>query len=116
MMRTTKIAIWGYFSDFGKIYSLGGTILAKGELGRGVNCDSNTSSIILKKNTSSGFVSSMFLILYGIFRIFSENFRELDEHIGFIFSSFSMGSILTFVMIILGTFFLLKINLNEKNR
>ena len=72
--------------------------------------------IILKKNTSSGFVSSMFLILYGIFRIFSENFREPDEHIGFIFSSFSMGSILSFVMILLGTFFLLKINLNEKNR
>ncbi|MAJ85561.1 MAG: prolipoprotein diacylglyceryl transferase [Candidatus Pelagibacter sp.] len=46
--------------------------------------------------------SSTFLILYGFFRIFSEIFREPDRHLGYIFNSISMGSILSMLMIILG--------------
>ena len=46
----------------------------------------------------------MFLILYGLLRITSEIFREPDEQIGLIFSYFSMGTILSFFMIIVGLF------------
>ena len=71
---------------------------------------------IRKRNLGYGFVSSLFLILYGIFRIISEQFRAPDEHLGYIFQSLSMGSLLSISMIVFGLVFLLKINFNEKNR
>lgn len=60
--------------------------------------------IIYKKDYKVGTCSFMFLILYGLLRITSEIFREPDEQIGLIFSYFSMGTILSFFMIILGLF------------
>ena len=68
-----------------------------------------------KKVLHYGFISSLFLVFYGIFRIVSEQFREPDEHIGYIFGNFSLGSLLSFIMIILGLLFLKKI-VNEKNK
>lgn len=53
-----------------------------------------------KKN--DGDVLSLFLILYGIFRIFCEFFREPDAQIGYILGIFTMGQILSFVMILCG--------------
>ena len=41
----------------------------------------------------------MFLIFYGIFRIFSEFFRQPDAQIGYVFSSISMGMLLSTLMI-----------------
>jgi len=43
-----------------------------------------------------------FLIFYGIFRLFSEIFREPDEQIGYIFGSLSMGMLLSVLMIFIG--------------
>ena len=60
-----------------------------------------------------GTCSYLFLILYGIFRIFSELFREPDSQIGYFFNLFSMGSILSFLMIVAGLVMLK--NLNSKN-
>ena len=72
--------------------------------------------IILKKGYRSGLVSSLFLILYGVFRIISEQFREPDKHLGYIFDYFSMGSALSFVMVIFGLLFLSKFIFHEKNK
>ena len=50
----------------------------------------------------------MFLILYGIFRIFAEQFREPDVQIGYIFNVISMGSLLSIIMTITGIILFLK--------
>ena len=57
---------------------------------------------IFKKNYKTGTCSFLFLIFYGLFRIFSELFREPDSQLGHIFNLFSMGTILSFLMILSG--------------
>ena len=66
--------------------------------------------ILFKKNYKTGTCSYMFLIIYGIFRIFSEFFREPDSQIGFIFGSLSMGMLLSLFMIFAGSILYLKKN------
>jgi phosphatidylglycerol---prolipoprotein diacylglyceryl transferase len=68
---------------------------------------------IFKKNYKTGFCSFLFLSLYGLFRIIAELFREPDKHIGYVFGSVSMGTLLSIVMVIVGTVFLLKLKKNE---
>ena len=58
--------------------------------------------IIFRKNYKSGTCSYLFLIFYGIFRIISEFFREPDVQIGYVLNLFSMGTILSFLMILVG--------------
>lgn len=58
--------------------------------------------MIIKKQYKIGTCSYLFLILYGIFRIISEFFREPDQHIGYLFGLYSMGTILSFFMILSG--------------
>ena len=60
------------------------------------------NKIIFKKIYNMGTCSYLFLIFYGIFRIISEFFREPDVQIGYFFEIFSMGTILSFIMIMLG--------------
>ena len=60
------------------------------------------NTIMFKRNYKTGTCSIMFLIFYGVFRIISELFREPDVQIGYLFNSFSMGTILSFLMIISG--------------
>lgn len=60
-----------------------------------------------------GDVFSVFLILYGIFRIFCEFFREPDAQIGYIFGFLTMGQILSFIMICLGCFIKFYISKNS---
>ena len=66
--------------------------------------------IFFKKNYKIGNCSSMFLIFYGIFRIFSEFFRKPDAQIGFIIGPISMGMLLSALMIIAGAVLYLKKN------
>ena len=49
-----------------------------------------------------GVVSSLFVILYGIFRISMEQFREPDIQMGYFFTYFTMGQILSLPLIVLG--------------
>jgi phosphatidylglycerol:prolipoprotein diacylglycerol transferase len=49
-----------------------------------------------------GFVTSLFLIFYGIFRFLIEFLREPDPHIGLIFNLITMGQILSIPLIVLG--------------
>jgi phosphatidylglycerol:prolipoprotein diacylglycerol transferase len=58
--------------------------------------------LIFKKKYKIGSSSCLFLIFYGIFRVISEIFREPDAQVGYLFSLFSMGTILSFFMIISG--------------
>ncbi len=60
------------------------------------------NTIFLKKKYEIGSCSYLFLIYYGIFRIISEFFREPDIQLGYIFDLASMGSILSFMMILSG--------------
>ena len=70
--------------------------------------------LIGKKIFNHGTISLLFLILYGMFRIISEQFREPDEHLGYLFQIFSMGSLLSLFVIIFGLFFLYVVKKNEK--
>lgn len=58
--------------------------------------------LINKKNYMTGTCSYVFLICYGVFRVFSEFFREPDSHIGYLFNIFSMGTLLSLIMILFG--------------
>ena len=60
------------------------------------------NKIYFSKNYKEGSCSFAFLIFYGIFRLFSEIFREPDEQIGYIFGSLSMGMLLSILMIFIG--------------
>tara|TARA_B100001564_G_scaffold264913_1_gene226477 strand:- start:348 stop:1133 length:786 start_codon:yes stop_codon:yes gene_type:complete len=66
--------------------------------------------ILFRKNYKTGTCSYMFLIVYGIFRIFSEFFREPDSQIGFIFGYVSMGMLLSLFMIFAGSIIYFKKN------
>jgi phosphatidylglycerol:prolipoprotein diacylglycerol transferase len=49
-----------------------------------------------------GDVFALFLIFYGLFRIFCELFREPDSQLGYFFGLLSMGQILSLCMIAIG--------------
>jgi phosphatidylglycerol:prolipoprotein diacylglycerol transferase len=70
-------------------------------------------TVSFKKNIKTGLCSGLFMILYGIFRIISEQFREPDMQIGYLFNLFSMGSFLSIIMILIGMFILKKMKKNE---
>ena len=69
---------------------------------------------ILKKNYKIGTCSYLFLISYGFFRIILEFFREPDAQIGYLFNLFSMGTILSFLMILTGVILFTFVKKNEK--
>ena len=69
--------------------------------------------LIFKKKYKVGSSSCLFLVLYGIFRIFSEVFREPDAQIGYLFGLFSMGTVLSFLMIFSGLVILGFLKKNE---
>ena len=72
------------------------------------------NTLILSTKYKIGTCSYMFLICYGVFRIISEFFREPDAQIGFLFNLFSMGTILSSIMIVAGLIMLLNLKKNEK--
>ena len=74
-----------------------------------------TTNYMTKARFFPGALLGLFFLGYGIFRSFVELFREPDSHIGFIFSSITMGQILSVPMIFIGILFLY-IARNNKNR
>ena len=66
--------------------------------------------VLFRKNYKTGACSYMFLIFYGIFRIFSEFFREPDSQVGYLFDLISMGTMLSLLMILAGIIIFLKKN------
>ena len=73
--------------------------------------------LALKKNLliKTGYISSFFLISYSILRIFSENFREPDVHLGYLFNYFSMGTLLSIFTLTAGFLVIFFIKKNEQN-
>jgi phosphatidylglycerol:prolipoprotein diacylglycerol transferase len=55
-----------------------------------------------KKKRFDGFNFSLYLIGYGVIRFFLEFFREPDPQLGFIVGPFTMGQILSFLMVVTG--------------
>ncbi|MDD3845933.1 MAG: prolipoprotein diacylglyceryl transferase [Syntrophorhabdaceae bacterium] len=49
-----------------------------------------------------GDVAALFLILYGAFRTFCEFFRLPDTQLGFVLGPFSMGQVLSLIMVFIG--------------
>lgn len=60
-----------------------------------------------------GFVSALFVTLYGIFRISMEQFREPDQHMGYFFHYFTMGQILSLPLIILGVWVMVSLSFKQ---
>ena len=71
------------------------------------------NTINLKRKYKIGLSSSLFLIFYGIFRIIAEQFREPDSQLGYVLGNLSMGTILSFIMVISG--FIILIIIRKKN-
>jgi len=55
-----------------------------------------------EKFKTPGKLSSLFLILYSIFRFIVENFREPDEQLGYFILNLTMGQLISFVFFIIG--------------
>ena len=71
--------------------------------------------LVFFKRNKFGLISGVFLIFYGLFRIICEQFREPDDHIGYIFNYLSIGTLLSFGMILFGIIFL-KIVYGKENK
>ncbi|GAB4163095.1 MAG: prolipoprotein diacylglyceryl transferase [Rickettsiaceae bacterium] len=57
---------------------------------------------------NKGLLSGLFLLLYALFRIFVEFFREPDLKVGYLAGYFTMGQLLCLPMIFLGLFLILR--------
>ena len=64
---------------------------------------------------SPGMISGLFLIFYSIFRFSIEFFRVPDEQLGYLFFKLTMGQIMSFLFLLIGTFLTLKKNETWKN-
>ena len=55
-----------------------------------------------KVRQTSGIISALFVLMYGIFRILMEQFREPDAQLGFFFDILTMGQLLSAPLILVG--------------
>lgn len=69
-------------------------------------------SVYSKKERKKGRISGLFLLCYGLFRIFIEFFREPDEQLGFFFNGISMGQLLSLPLLLVGLYLLTR-NITE---
>ena len=67
------------------------------------------------KLSQPGYVTGVFIVGYGIFRIFCEFFREPDAHIGFLAFGLTMGMILSVPMIIIGIYAIVRVERAARN-
>ena len=51
-----------------------------------------------------GLISGLFLIFYSIFRFIIEFFRVPDEQLGYFFLNLTMGQIISFIFLLIGTY------------
>lgn len=75
-----------------------------------------------KKTKIPGIITSYFLMLYGLFRIIGELFREPDPQIGFLYANITQGQLLSGILMAAGAILLFCMkkrcynNRNEKNK
>ena len=67
---------------------------------------------IAKKNifTKPGVISSLFLILYSMFRFLAEFFRVPDPQIGYMVFDLSLGQLISVIFLTLGIYLFFKKN------
>jgi len=70
---------------------------------------------IKDKKLPKGFMFWAFVTLYGLLRTIMELFRQPDEQVGFIFSYFTIGQLLSFPLFLLGIYMLFRIKASPKN-
>lgn len=58
--------------------------------------------LLIRKDAPAGVPFFAFWLLYGLFRLTVEFFREPDAHLGFLWGGATMGQILSFPMILIG--------------
>ena len=73
-------------------------------------------NIFKKKLINPGLISSLFLMIYSIFRFFIEYTREPDNHLGLIIFKLSMGQIISFITLAFGLFLFYLKNKNEPEK
>ena len=61
-----------------------------------------TAAYKLGARKRPGLMIGLFLIGYGLSRIFVELFRQPDEQVGFLFNAITMGQLLSLPMVIIG--------------
>ena len=59
-------------------------------------------------NKKPGFISGLFLVFYSIFRFVIEFFRVPDEQLGYLLLNLSMGQIISFIFLLLGTYLIIQ--------
>ena len=72
-------------------------------------------TFFFKLNKFPGLITGIFLIGYSISRIIVELFREPDASLGFIFSSITMGQLLSLPMLLFGLILVIKPLLNGRS-
>ncbi|AFA41281.1 phosphatidylglycerol-prolipoprotein diacylglyceryl transferase [Wigglesworthia glossinidia endosymbiont of Glossina morsitans morsitans (Yale colony)] len=70
----------------------------------------------VKKCKPTGYISGLFLLLYGLFRTIAEFFRQPDPQIGLLFNYLSLGQILSFPMIFIGIILIVYSSCNIKRK
>jgi len=63
-----------------------------------------------------GFISGIFLIFYSLFRFIIEFLRLPDEQLGYIFLNLTMGQLMSFIFLLIGTYLIAKKYDFEKER
>ena len=51
-----------------------------------------------------GFISGIFLVFYSIFRFVIEFFRVPDEQLGYLFFNLTMGQLISFIFLLIGSY------------
>ena len=72
--------------------------------------------IYKKKLINPGLISSLFLMIYSIFRFSIEYTREPDNHLGLIIFKLSMGQIISLITLAFGIFLFYLKNKNEPEK
>ena len=61
-----------------------------------------------------GLISGFFLIFYSLFRFIIEFLRVPDEQLGYMFFNLTMGQIISFIFLLIGSYLVIKKNENSK--
>ena len=73
-------------------------------------------NIFKNRLINPGLISSLFLMIYSIFRFFIEYTREPDNHLGLIIFKLSMGQIISLITLTFGMFLFYLKNKNEPEK
>jgi len=67
----------------------------------------NISAHYFRKLSKAGYISGLFLLLYGLFRFTVEFSREPDIQVGYVYNFLTMGMLLSLPMIVAGLFIMM---------